>query len=273
SKFEHNDFTDWEIQPSVRLAWTPDDRQTVWGAISRAVRTPARGEHDVRLGVLPPPMAPPFAFTVAGDDDFESEELIAYELGYRVKATETLSVDAAFFYNDYDDLRTIRTFAPIFVPPAELLLPFDNNMDGESYGAEVTAQWQVMPNWRLQGSYTYLNVSLDLKNGSIDTQSESAEDADPSHKATLWSTYSLGSKWELGSGLRYVSSIDAPGPGADSYVELDLRLGWLPTNNLELSLVGRNLLDNHHPEFQPDFILTQPTEVERSVYANAKWRF
>jgi len=285
SKFEHNDFTDWEIQPSLRLAWTPDDRQTVWGAVSRAVRTPARGEHDVNLRVAPPtppPLPTPAQCSgglpdprcapllVLGDDDFDSEELIAYELGYRIKATDTLSVDTAFFYNDYDDLRTFD--AEVFPPPV-VGFPFGNNMDGESYGAEVTAQWQVMSNWRLQGSYTYLNVSLDLKNDSMDSQSESAEDADPSHKATLWSTYDLGSKWELGSGLRYVSSIDAPGSGADSYVELDLRVGWLPTSNLELSLVGRNLLDDQHPEFQPDFILTQPTEVERSVYANAKWRF
>lgn len=285
SKFEHNDFSGTEVQPNVRLAWTPDTRQTVWGAISRAVRTPARGEANVQLRV-PPPTSPALPtpaqcamgvpdprcapLVLQGSNNFNSEILIAYELGYRIKATRTLSVDTALFFNDYDDL---RTFDPKVFPPPIVGFPFDNNMEGESYGAEVTAQWQVMPDWRLQGSYTYLNVSLDLKNGSMDTVSESAEDADPKHRASIWSTYDLGSKWELGSGLRYVSSIDAPGAGADSYVQLDLRIGWLPSNNLELSLVGRNLLDKRQPEFQPDFILTQPTQIERSFFANAKWRF
>ena len=109
--------------------------------------------------------------------------------------------------------------------------------------------------------------------GSTDTLSESAEDANPDHQVTIWSSLDLGPQWELGTGIRYVNGIKAHGTGVDSYTELDLRICWLPVHNLELSLIGRNLLDNHHAEFQPDFILTQPTEIERSIFANAKWRF
>lgn len=56
SKFEHNDFTGFEIQPGLRLAWTPKPEQTFWGSVSRAVRTSSRAEHDVRINgaILPP---------------------------------------------------------------------------------------------------------------------------------------------------------------------------------------------------------------------------
>jgi iron complex outermembrane receptor protein len=56
-------------------------------------------------------------------------------------------------------------------------------------------------------------------------------------------------------------------------VELDVKLGWKPRPDLELSLVGQNLLDRHHEEFLPDFIATQPTEVERSFHIKGIWSF
>jgi iron complex outermembrane receptor protein len=42
SKFEHNGYTGFEVQPNTRLIWTPSTTQSVWGAISRSVRTPSR---------------------------------------------------------------------------------------------------------------------------------------------------------------------------------------------------------------------------------------
>jgi iron complex outermembrane receptor protein len=56
SKLEHNDYTGVEVQPSGRLIWTPDERHTFWGAISRAVRTPSWVETDGRVpsAILPP---------------------------------------------------------------------------------------------------------------------------------------------------------------------------------------------------------------------------
>ena len=41
SKFEHNDFTGFEYQPTARLLFTPTNKQSVWAAVSRAVHTPA----------------------------------------------------------------------------------------------------------------------------------------------------------------------------------------------------------------------------------------
>jgi iron complex outermembrane recepter protein len=50
-----------------------------------------------------------------------------------------------------------------------------------------------------------------------------------------------------------------------------LRLGWNPTENVELSVVGQNLLDNQHAEFGVTSPLRE--EVERNIYGKIALRF
>jgi len=269
-KFEHNNFSGLEVQPNVRISWQPDDQQTIWGAISRVVRTPSRGEQDVKLRIVNNNPATPFPTYLQGSDDYDSEEMIAYEAGYRIKFSTSFSIDLSSFYNDYDNLRTID---PETFPPPELGLPFDNRMQGYSYGLEVTFRWQVQNDWQIQASYSFLDIHLELDKNSSDVASESLEQASPKNQFNIWSDWQFSHNWHLGSGLRYVDAINAPGAGADGYTELDLHLGWTLSKNLQLSLIGKNLLDNHHSEFQPSFLQSQATEVERSLMANLKWNF
>ena len=77
TKLEHNDFSGFEVQPSVRLAWTPRDDHTLWAAVSRAVRVPTRFERDIAIDVSDPAGNP--VVRLLGNDDFDAEELIAYE--------------------------------------------------------------------------------------------------------------------------------------------------------------------------------------------------
>jgi iron complex outermembrane receptor protein len=146
-------------------------------------------------------------------------------------------------------------------------------MDGKSYGIEVSGQWQIRRGWNLHATYTWMNMSLDLDSDSTDSFSESAEDASPDHQATVWSSLELGNNLELDTAVRYVDDIEVTGINIDSYTELDVQLGWKPRPDLELSLVGQNLLDSNHEEFLPDFIATQPTEVERSFHIKGIWSF
>ena len=270
SKFEHNDFTGFEYQPNLRMAWTPDRQQAVWAAISRAVRTPARGEHDVRLQVVPPPGAPPVPAVVVGDRGFDSESLIAYELGYRFQASQHWFSDLTAFLNKYQNL---RTFDPEILPPPELGLPFANRLAGRAWGIEWNGQYKVNERWRLQAVYAYLNVELDLKDNSQDSFSRSAEDSSPAHQFSLWSAFDITPGWQLDTTLRYVGDINSPSPGAGQYVELDARLAWRPHTDLELSVAGQNLLHKHHREFQADFIQTRATQVERSLFASLRLKF
>jgi iron complex outermembrane receptor protein len=272
-KLEHNDFSGFEYQPNVRLAWAVDESQTWWGSVSRAVRTPARGEHDVMLRLVPPPASDPGIPVFAeGDSDYDSEDLVAYELGYRLNYHNIWSVDVATFYNDYDKLRTLD---PVFDPgpPPAVLFPFDNNMEGTTYGLELAGQWQVRKGWRLNASYSWLDMQLRLLNGSTDTFSKGAEDASPVSKAAVWSALDFGNNLQFDAALRYVGDVTVTGVEIDSYVEADLRLGWEASPGLELSIIGQNLLNSRHAEFLPDFINTQATEVERSIYGRVTWSF
>ncbi|UCF90633.1 MAG: TonB-dependent receptor [Desulfobacterales bacterium] len=270
SKFEHNDFTGFEIQPNARILWTPAENHSVWAAVSRAIRTPSQGEEDARIingVVLPDTLFPgsPVAFVrLIGSDDFESEELIAYEAGYRFRPIDRLSVDIAGFYNDYDNLRTIEPIGPF-------TFAADNKMEGETYGVELAADWRPFDWWRLQAAYTYLQMELKLDADSGDSQSERAEDEIPHHQASLRSSLELPANLEMDLWLRYVDEL--PAQNVDDYVTPDVRVGWKPIKNLEVSLVGQNLLENHHPEFRPEILDTPAAEIERSVYGKITWRF
>ena len=76
---------------------------------------------------------------------------------------------------------------------------------------------------------------------------------------------------QFDSVVRYVDSL--PAMNIPSYVALDLRLAWWPTKNMEIAIIGRDLLDNRHPEFSSSSVATVPTEVERSVFGKITWRF
>ncbi len=268
SKFEHNDFSGFEYQPNLRLSWVPATNHTIWAAISRAVRTPARGEHDVRLRAVPTPATAPVTVAVVGNDKMKSEKLLAFELGYRSHLTTTFNLDVAGFFNHYKDLRTFDASTP----PPTINLPFDNNMQGNTYGVEVLAQWQAVPDWRLQATYTFLAMDLELKNGSTSTE-QLAENSSPHHQASLWSRINLPWNMEFDSDLRYVGDVKVSGRPIDDYFSFNARLGWKPTPNWDISLVGRDLFDNHHPEFLSTFLGTQSTEVQRSVFLKTTWQF
>lgn len=281
SKFEHNDYTGWEVQPNGRLLWTPAENQSVWAAVSRAVRTPSRAENDARFIQLtlppdPTTMQPLSQVVLEGSDDFESETLVAYELGYRFKPIERLSVDVAGFYNEYDDLRTVELDRTDFsqVPvggPGYIIYRGANKMSAITKGIELALEVAATENWRLKGAYTYLTMALDLDNDSSDTFSEIQEEESPQHQISLRSLLHLGHQVELDLWLRYVDQLT--GSDIDDYLTLDARLGYRPSASLLVELVGRNLIEPSHPEFSPEFVATSPSEVERSVYGKISLNF
>ena len=278
SKFEHNDFTGFEIQPSGRLLFTPRERQTFWASVSRAVRTPSRAEDDVILNQVVPagslgPGSPAFVTTIYGNRNFVSEELLAYELGYRFQPHKTLSLDLAAFYNDYDHLRSQEPGPSPTQPLVGPAFPLhvDNNLYGETYGVEAAATWEIAQWWRLQPSYTFIDMQLHRRSGSADTTSEQDEGKSPRHQFMLRSSMELPHNLSLDAMLRFVDSL--PALHISSYLSLDVRLGWRPKKNLELAIVGQNLLHEQHAEFAPSFISTQRSQIERGCYGKITWGF
>ena len=282
SKFEHNDFTGFEVQPSARLLWLPQERHSVWAAVSRAVRTPSRGEEDVRLpqSAIPPgelgPGSPVGLVTVLGNRDFKSENLRAYELGYRVQPHSKLSLDFAGFYNVYDNLRSFEPGTPFLESnplPLHLIVPVReaNKLNATTYGGEVSAVWQAMQRWRLRAIYSNLNMNLDSDPRSTDTTSSKQDGDSPRHQFSVRSSIDLPENVECDFDLRYVSRL--PNRDVPAYVTADVRAGWRPTKMLDLSIVGQNLLDPRHPEFTPAFVKQPPSEVPRSIYLKLTIKF
>ncbi|MDY6973054.1 MAG: TonB-dependent receptor, partial [Thermodesulfobacteriota bacterium] len=283
SKFEHNEFTGYEIQPGIRLAWTPDKGNTVWASVSHAVRTPSRGEHDGRIvsRVLPPgdpenPGPLPMEISLIGNHDFDSEELTAFELGYRLQPTDRLSWDIALFFNDYNSVFSIFYGDPTYETspfPPHLLVPFspENEISGEIYGIEVVSEWQALDWWRIETWYSYLNIQLRSHGLNEDVYAEIIEGGSPRHQISLRSSMDLPWHVEFDLWIRYTDNLTEQDVG--SYVGLDARLCWKPREDIEFSLVGQNLFDDHHPEFVPEFVDTYSTEVEHSLYGKIKWRF
>jgi iron complex outermembrane receptor protein len=259
TKLEHNDSTGFEVQPNLRFSLALSDRQTLWGAASRAVRTPTRFDEDLIIFIPGTEQA-----VVRGTRDFESEKLTAYELGYRTRLAAGVSLDLAAFYNVYDDLRSQER-----QPGGGLPIVLRNRSNAETWGGEARFNGQPVAWWRWHFAWALLEERFSLDAGSTDPSGGRAEGNDPRHRLMLRSYLNLPGGAELDTVLRYVDQLSSsPVP---SYLEMDLHLGWRPLSSLELALVGRNLLHDSHPELGGNPALWE--EVERSIYGKATWSF
>jgi len=283
SKFEYNDYTGFEIQPNIRLLCKLDNNQSVWASISRSVRTPSRIEDDARLNqmVIPPnslgQSSPPILVSFFGTKELDSEKLYAFEIGYRTLVTDSISVDMTAFYNDYERLLTLEPttpFAEDFPLPFHLVVPYlaGNKMDGNTYGAEMAAEWRCSDRVSLKISYTFFKMDLTFDADRPNTFSLYDEDDAPRHQISLRQSINFSKKVELDIWPRYVDNI--PSRDVDSYVSLDVRAAWKPREHIEFTLVGQNLLDDQRMQFDKNSTSNfEMTEVERSVYGKVTFLY
>jgi iron complex outermembrane recepter protein len=251
TKLEHNAYTGLEAEPSARLQWKVTPTRLVWSAVSRAIRAPARVDRDERLGT--PALSPFLDNLLIGGPNFASETVIAYEIGARAQVGETMSVSTSVYYNRYDDLRSTSLSAPDPVLHLPFPLFFENNLQGHTYGVELSATNQVLPWWRLHTGYTFLGEDIHVKAGRSDFNNALNETADPPHQFALRSSVNLRKQVEVDAAFRWVDSFrfnNAGMPGAvPGYGELNGRLGWSPYKRLEISVSAQNLLHDHHLEY------------------------
>ncbi|HUR40043.1 MAG TPA: TonB-dependent receptor [Verrucomicrobiae bacterium] len=248
SKFEHNDYTGWEIQPNLRLGARLTDAVFAWGAVSRAARTPSR---------LDRALAAPIG--ERGNPDQDTEKLVAYEIGTRILC-ECATIDLALFWNAYDDLRSRETGAP----PR-----FGNGIKGRGTGGEVAVAWQPADAVTVRWSYAYLDLEAESKPGSTDTTEAAViEDSSPRHQAGIRTYWQPSPAWNAAAFLRYVSEVGAEAREIPAYAELNARLGWRLTEQVEIALVGENLFDAQHAEARTP---TSYSEVERSGLVEVNW--
>tara|TARA_Y100000294_G_C8512541_1_gene319423 strand:- start:26 stop:1192 length:1167 start_codon:yes stop_codon:yes gene_type:complete len=278
SKIEHHDYTGFEIQPNARLLWTPHNNHTLWASVSRAVRTPSRADRETSFySVAATSLSPPTFITVVENGDFDSEELLSYEIGYRMNPIDKLSFDLSAFYNLTDNMQSsefVDPFADSFRSTSFTVIPIEhaNKESAEIFGFEVLVEWQALEWWKIETSYSYLTMDVDVDADSKSVAgSEGEEELLSNHQFKLSSFVSLPGNFELDTFFRFVDEVAVF--DIDGYIEMDMRLGWKPVKELEISLVGRNLLDKSHPEYIDSNFNVPITEVERSVYGKVTWRF
>lgn len=273
SKFEYNDYTNVEIQPSARLSWLIDDSQMAWGGVSRAVHPSNRFTSDTQMNIA---VAPPNTFVagipallqVVGNPGLDSEELIAYELGYRVQPTDSLSVDVAAFYNDYSNLFTgtygtgmvagggTYYYQPLFAA---------NTNSASSKGLEVSTRIDATKNWQIAASYSYIDLVFKQKADPAFSFTNN-----PKHQFNVRSTYLFPYGVEMTNSLYYVSKL--PTASIQEYYRFDTKISYEIADGVELNLVGQNLFQPYHQEFSA-FLFQSPVEIGRSVYGNITWKF
>ena len=227
AKFEDNSFSGEEFLPNIRLAWQRPGGDLLWGAISRASRTPNRIERDLTLP----------GFLVGAN--FESERVTAYELGYRANPLPKMSFSINAFYNVYDELRTVSITPATFLP-----LNLSNNGEATTWGVEAWGSYDVSPTWRLSAGVSALTKDYDATLTPEDISGLVSIGDDPDYQLLLRSQHDLTDAVELDVRLRAVDDLAA----VDGYVEADVRLGWRLTDQLELSVTGRNLIEDRHVE-------------------------
>jgi iron complex outermembrane recepter protein len=253
-KLEDDPYSGWTLPPDARLSWMMSESEQLWAAASRAIRAPTPFDRDVveKVGGLT---------FLTGNAAFRPERVTAYELGYRALPSSRFSVSASVFYNHYDDLRTVDpASATVFLP-----LRWGNAMEGSTYGVETWADLQVLSWWRLTPGLRTLHKQLRFKPGAAGLLGTGQAGDDPTAQGFLTSSMDLPLRLTWDASIRYVNAL--PDPVAPGYYELDTRLGWRASPQLELALVGNDLLHARHAEYpSPD-----GEEIARSFLLQIRW--
>lgn len=247
TKLLHNVYTGIEYQPSVRMAYTPGNRNTVWASVSRAVRTPTRFDADI--------------VTENGErvapEGFKSERVIAYELGYRTVPVSRLSLSFSTFFNHYDDVRSLDT---TYKGKPNITIILANSQRAESWGFEFFGNYQANVWWRLRGGYTYFDRTIWAVDPAVRKVSVEFESVDPKSIVMLQSIMDLPGNLSLDIIGRYVDDLPAGIVTrlVPAYFTFDVRLAW-KYDPVEISIAGLGLLEKEHIE-------VGPSKIPRTIY-------
>ena len=273
SKLLHSSFSGFNVEPSVRLLWAHSDRQSIWGAVTRAVRTPSDIEDTLTQTVLLGSAPPTFSVT-GGDGKFTSETMVGYEAGYRNLVTPNVFIDIASFYNCYDHLLSTEPETPLssISPQGQAIViePFlmGNGLRGTTKGFEIVPNWKPSAWWRLEGSWAYLDMHLERRPGSLDPAPGAEDGASPRNELVVQSWLDLPAKLQFSQAYRYVSAL--PAMLVARYQTAYARLSWHAFDHTEFSVTGQNLFQARHVEYggDPNALVA----IKRSVYAALTWR-
>jgi iron complex outermembrane receptor protein len=237
---------------------------------------PNRAQHSIHLFKQIPGTNPAVFGNAIANSQMNTENLLAFELGWRWQVNHHLDVDTALFYNIYDRMQGTSFVGDAYQIDGVTVkdATVANYRQVKSYGLELSANYRVNQDWRLQASYSANQFEVRY-DPSVDWFRDPLNEhhTTPSHTVSLRSLFNLTSEIELDSWLRYVDKIYVDRRNIPAYLALDLRLGWHPHKDLEISVSGQNLLDNQHPEFSDDLYIPVASQIQRGYLAQLAWHF
>lgn len=280
-RLDHDNWSGVQVQPDIRLAWTPDADTTWWSSLARAARTPSRLELDVPFVLGETAAGQPFPFATKtirlppAPDALNAEIVKSLEFGFRQRVNPQLSVDLSAFVSDYAQVINFATQTPDYSHlPALVVQPLasNNSSSARTHGFEIAADWQLSRHWRLQPVYSRLYLSSPhLPDAAAAEAQNQWEGRVPRDRASLRSSWTLADGSQLDLWWKHTSRLNYP--EVPAYTELDLRYAFHIGRDAEIAIVGQNLLDQRHLEFVSDYVPTQPSLIGRSLLVKGTWRF
>jgi outer membrane receptor for monomeric catechols len=173
-------------------------------------------------------------------------------------------------------LITLEPGTPFLQPdpaPARFVVPlaWANKMHGTTAGGEVAATWKVTHRWTLNPGYALMKMHLHTDPTSQDTTSApNFEGSSPRQQAQLRSHVDLSHGLAWDANAYFIGAL--PFQHVPSYTRMDTHVSWQITHQLTLSVVGQNLLKDHHLESQDFVSLVNSSQPKRSVYAKITWQ-
>ncbi|MDR3698149.1 MAG: TonB-dependent receptor [Candidatus Sulfopaludibacter sp.] len=276
-RLEHGPYAGWEDEPGARLAWSPGSgRNTIWLSAAKADHLPSRTDTGIQVDLQSALVAPNVLQVVRlyGNPRLNDEEMRDYEAGYRARISDDLTADIATFLSCYRHLETYEPGTVSVTPgsPVLVMLPmtFENLSRGVDYGGEVSLNWTPAKRWRIRPSYSYLHATMSLEPSSHGATSASIATGFPQNQFQIHSWFNLSRKTEFDQSVYYTARL--PGSSIPGHTRLDVRLARRIGENVEVSLVGQNLLRPRTLEFG-DAESTIGTEALRSVFGRIAWSF
>lgn len=271
-KMEENNYSGFDLQPSGRILWLMRRHQALWAGITRAVTTPS----DLEEGqYLRGPAGPDTAIQVFGNRHFKSEDVIGYEAGYRGLFRKRFYLDLSAFWNQYSNLQSFS--APALSRSGgvtNITIRYTNQISGSTDGFEFAPQIEIIPGWRVNLGYSFLNSGFSASGPTSDISSSGSvntyEHSTPKHSVFAQSLIDLPYRMEFDQMFRFVSAL--PAQKVPAYATMDLHFAKDLGRHFVLEAVGQNLFQAHHAEWGTGDPTQPPVGIDRTAYVQLTFR-
>ncbi|MCK5099116.1 MAG: TonB-dependent receptor [Desulfobacteraceae bacterium] len=270
TKVEHNTNTEYGWQPNIRFLFKPTKDQSVWFAVSRALRAPDFRDASQRIVQSYYPDGSGGFLTFFDEymgSPLKDEKLIAYEAGYRTQMFENVTSEIAVFYNDYENVITNNVIGMAAPFHWIIVNSYENKLS--AYGTEISVIWEPVAAWTLKGSYSYLVNDYDfisLGGPTINSRSTISRLQIQSHiKATENIGINTQVFWNTSSEFFETKIL--------RHLRVDLGMTYKISNTVEISVNVQNLLDSGYLEFEGRDAHLYSFEIPRNLSFNVKVMF